>query len=72
MLHNNKNNSCLTASIPEKNPGKPVSECQVMMDMVTNGTLRRANLQSDHHHQHINSQLLTGWISVAQPAVSKH
>ena len=40
---------------------------------VTIGAIRRAKLQWNRHHQHINTQLFTGrTLPVAQPTVSKH
>jgi len=43
---------------------------------VETGAIRRAKLQSNHHHQQTNSQHLTGHrpyaLPVAQPTVSRH
>ena len=55
-----------------------VSRCllkQRMMEMVvTTGTISHAKLQSNHHHQQTNTQLLyrPDALIVAQPTVSKH
>jgi len=35
-------------------------ELRVMEVVVTTGVIRRAKLQSNHHHQQTNTQLLTG------------
>ena len=35
--------------------------------MVTTAAVRRANLQSNHHHQKTNTQLFTGWMPFLSP-----
>ena len=53
-----------------------VSRCllkQRMMEVVvTTGAIRRAKLQSNHHHQQTNTQLFLQALPVAQPTVSQH
>jgi len=38
-----------------------------MMVMVTTGTIKRAKLQSDHHHQQTNTQLYAGQMPFLLP-----
>jgi len=35
--------------------------------VVTTGTIRRAKLQSNHHHQETNIQFFTGWMPFLSP-----
>ena len=35
---------------------------RMMEVLVTTGAIRRANLQSNRHHQQTNTQLFTGWM----------
>jgi len=35
--------------------------------VVTTGAIRRAKLQSNHHHQQTNTQLFTGWMPFLSP-----
>jgi len=41
--------------------------CLRMMVMVTTGTIKRAKLQSDHHHQQTNTQLYAGQMPFLLP-----
>jgi len=58
----------------------PVPEClhselelRVMEVVLTTGAIRRAKLQSNHHHQQINTQFFTGRMLFLSPnQVSKH
>ena len=49
-------------------------ELRVMEVVVTTGAIRRAKLQSNHHHQQTNVQFFYGpaALPVAQPTVLKH
>jgi len=38
-------------------------EKRMMKLVVTTGAIRRAKLQSNHHHQQTNTQCFTGWMS---------
>jgi len=39
-----------------------------MMEMaVTTGAIRRVKLQLNHHHQHSNTQLYSGWMPFLSP-----
>ena len=42
-------------------------ELTMMEVVVTTGAIRRANLQSNHHHQQTNIQLFTGRMSFLSP-----
>jgi len=35
--------------------------------VVTTGATSRAKLQSNHHHQHTNTKLVTGWMPFMLP-----
>jgi len=58
------------------NPVKSVSECLQRVtddgDGGDNWTIRRAKLQSDHHHQQTNTQIFTGRMPVLLPTASEH
>ena len=51
-----------------------ILELRVMEVVVTMGAIRRAKIQSDHHHQQTNTQLFyrPDALPVAQPTASKH
>jgi len=42
-------------------------ELRMMEPVVTTGTIRRAKLQSNRHHQQTNAQLFTGWMPFLSP-----
>ena len=51
-----------------------ILELRMMEVVVTTGAIRRAKLQSNHHHQQTNTQFFyrPDALPVAQPTVSKH
>ena len=62
----------LLTAIFHDNPRKPAPEClhsrfYWIMEVVTTGTTRRAELQSNLHHQQTNSQLFTGRMLFRSP-----
>jgi len=64
---NKKNVSVLTA-IFQVNLGSPILlELRMTEVMVTTGAIRRAKLQSNHHHQQTNIQLFTAGCPSRRP-----
>jgi len=55
-----------TANCEEKVDGEVEGET-VMEVVVTTAAIRHAKPQSNHHHQHTNTQLFTGWMPFLSP-----
>jgi len=51
-------------------PFRILLELRMMEVVVTTGTVKRAKLQSNHHHQQTNAQLLTGQMPFCHPTNS--
>jgi len=59
--------SVLTAIFPRKPELACLLELRTMVVMVTTGAIRRAKLQSNHHHQQTDTQVFIGRMTFLSP-----